>query len=181
MSPPLLWMFRFTGALVNTKVTFPPPDSVVTRGANRSLPFRSPPPVKNLRVLPRSLAVTLPPPVDTLAVPPTPDTATSPPPLSSVTSLWMPLTCMLPPPVVSWTAVSGGTSSVAFSPQLPVGRRQSRWRPSRFIVRLGRMRLYWTVPTSRALLLLASSWCTVTSPPPVLATRWPPWTGMVVL
>ena len=120
---------------------------------------------------PRSLAVTLPPPVDSVGVAAEPETATSPPALSSVTSLWMPLTCMLPPSLVRLTAVSSGTSRVALSPQLPVGRRQSRWTPAPFIVRRGRMRLYWTVPVSRALSPLAWSWCTVMSPPPVLATR----------
>ncbi len=36
----------------------------------------------------------------------------------------MSLTCMLPPPLVSLTAVFGGTSRVAFSPQIPAGMRQ---------------------------------------------------------
>ena len=151
---PLLVMSRLAGGVVNTRVTFPPPESVVTRGANRPLPLRSPPLVENCRTPPRSLALTLPPPVDTLAVPPTPEIPTSPPPLFRVTSLWMPLTCMLPPPLVSWTAVRGGTSSVAFSPQLPVGRRQSRWTSLPVTVKRGRMRLYWTVPVRRALPLV---------------------------
>ena len=142
MSPPSLMMFRFTGAPVNASVTFPPPDSVVTCGADRPVPLTSPPSVENCRVRVRSLAVTLPPPVVTSAMPPTPETATSPPLLFSVTSLSMPLTCMLPPSLARLTAaVSSGTSRVALSPQLPVGRRQSRWKPSPLIVRRGRTRL----------------------------------------
>ena len=106
---------------MNTRVTLPPPESVVTCGENRPLPSTSPPLVLKSRTPPRSLAVRLPPPLSTSAVPPIPEIPTSPPPLSSVTLPWMPLTCMLPPPVVRSTAVCDGTSSVAFSPQLPVG------------------------------------------------------------
>ena len=62
-------------------------------------------------------------------VPPMAEIPTSPPPLSSVTLPWMPLTCMLPPPLVRSTTVRGGTSSVAFSPQLPVGRPQCKLTP----------------------------------------------------
>ena len=74
----------------------------------------------------------------------------SPPPLSSLTLPWMPLTCMSPPPLVRSTAVCDGTSSVAFSPQLPVGSRQCRLMPLPLTVKSGRTRLYWTVPVSRA-------------------------------
>ena len=108
-----------------------------------------------------------------------PESVTSPPPLSRVTSRWMPLTCMLPPPLSRSTGVSAGTSRVAFSPQLPVGRRQSRVMAVLITVKSGWTRLYSTVPVSRAVPLLAWPWRRVMSPPPVLATSWPCSRGMV--
>src|SRR5689334_17734674 len=171
--PPLLVMLMSAGGLVNVRVTFPPPVSMVAFGEVRLLPSTSPPPVVNFRTPPRWLRFRLPPPESTVAALPVPDSATLPPPLVSVTVFWMPLIRRLPPPLFRSSAVRDGTLSVAFSPQLPVKRRQWRLNPVPSDVKSGRIRLYCTVPVSRAEPALAGPWLTVRSLPLALATRRP--------